>query len=200
MRAPHPPSSRRIPLAAVFAVVALFACSEPPTTGLLDVPVSFAKGGGGPKVTGAEPNFSVPSVTLDVRVIGTGFVDGSEVDFLLAGESTPKIVTNHSTWVDDQTLIVNITISADADIALYDIRVRPPRGKNGIGTELFSVKKAGDTGPTYSVEVTKLGTLSGATRVLPAAISSSPSGPIHIVGNSNIDWHTTGDVPIWPAR
>ena len=110
------------------------------------------------------------------------------------------VQTNFTTFVSKSELIADINIDVAALESYHDIEVTTRRGKKGIGTELFSVKKAGDTGPTYLVEVTKLGTLSGATRVLPAAISSSPGGPIHIVGDSNIDWHTTGDVPIWPAR
>lgn len=146
MRASPPLSLKNLRLVAVGALVAVLACTEPTPTSLGDVGVSFAKGGGGPQVNAAEPNSAPPDITLDVRVIGTGFVEGSAVEFLLAGQSTPKVVTNASTWIDEENIIANITISADADLALYDIAVRPPRGKGGIGTELFSVQQPGGGG------------------------------------------------------
>lgn len=145
MRASPPLSLKNLRLAAVGAVVVVLACTEPTPTSLGDMGVSFAKVSA-PQVNAAEPNSAPPDVTLDVRVIGTGFVDGSAVEFLLAGKSTPKIVTDSSTWIDPENIIASITISADADVALYDIAVRPPRGKSGIGTELFSVQQSGGNG------------------------------------------------------
>jgi len=105
MRASPPLSLKNLRLAAVGAVVAVLACTEPTPTSLGDGGVSFAKGGGGPQVNAAEPNSAPPDITLDVRVIGTGFVEGSAVEFLLAGQSTPKVVTNASTWIDEENII-----------------------------------------------------------------------------------------------
>ena len=155
----------------------------------------FAKGGGGggPSVNAADPNSAPQDTTLEVRVIGSRFDQGSTVRFLLAGESTPKIVTNASTYVSSDTLIANITVAADADATLYDIEVTTLSGKKGQGSELFSVKA---DGPAYSVEVTELGTLDGVDRMSPSAITTGPTGT-HVVGSSSAGlWHMVlGGVP-----
>ena len=125
-------------------IVGIAACAGDRPTGP-DASLLAAKGGGGggPKVKAAEPDSATQDTTLNVRVIGSGFEDGSVVKLLLAGESTPKILTNSTSFVDGNNLIANITIAVDADIALYDIEVTPPRGRPGVGSELFSVKKKG---------------------------------------------------------
>jgi len=153
----------------------------------VDAAAQFAKGGGGPPVTSAIPAEGAQgSVNLQVLITGSGFDSGSNAVWLRDGAPAPDVQTNVTTFVNKSELIADINSDVAALESLDDIEVTTRRGKNGIGTELFSVKKAGDTGPTYSVDVTKLGTLFGATRVIPAAISSSPGGPIHIVGDSNI--------------
>ncbi len=110
-------------------MVGITACAGDRPTGP-DASILAAKGGGGggPKVNAAEPNNAPQDTTLDIRVIGSGFEDGSVVKLLLAGNSTPKIVTNSTSFVDGNTLIANITIAIDADVALHDIEVTPPRG------------------------------------------------------------------------
>ncbi|MCH7563225.1 MAG: hypothetical protein IH968_05305, partial [Gemmatimonadetes bacterium] len=109
-----------------------------------DPEILFAKGGGGggPTVDAADPNSAPQDIRLDVQVIGSGFDNGSVVKFLKGGQSTPKIVTNSSTFIDKNNIIANITIAVDAEVTLYDIEVTTSRGKKGIGSELFSVTTA----------------------------------------------------------
>lgn len=136
---------------ALWALVGLLACTESQPTGPADPSVLAAKGGGrdpGPKVNEAVPSEAPQDTTLVVRVIGSGFDDGSVVRFLLAGQSAPKVVVNSSDFVDDQNLDVNVTIALDADTALYDIEVMTMRGKKGIGSELFAVKVKGGPSDT----------------------------------------------------
>ncbi len=135
-------------MAAVACVsVGLLACTEPQPTGPTDHSIVAAKGvnggGPGPKVKEANPNEAPQDTTLVVRVIGSGFDDGSVAKWLLAGQSTPKVVVNQTTFVDDKNLDADITIALDADVDLYDIEVTTTRGKKGIGSELFSVKQKG---------------------------------------------------------
>ena len=132
---------RRIGVATA-ALVLVSACADQPTQP--DPDISFAKGGGGggPKVDAADPPSAPQDITLDVRVIGSGFDNGSVVKFLQGGQSTPKIVTNSSTFIDKNNIIANITIAVDAEVTLYDIEVTSSRGKKGIGSELFSVTSA----------------------------------------------------------
>ncbi len=113
--------------------------------GLLDVTVSSV-----------EPDSAVRATTLDVRIRGSGFDEGSEVRWLLQGIPTDRIVTNSTTYINSQVLVANITISAEADPALYDVEVTSGKGgKGGIGTESFEVL----------VEQQALPTLSGGTGV-----------------------------------
>ena len=139
----------------VLAMAGLGACSQGSPTSPAPPSVLAAKGGngngnggsgaggggddgGGPTVTAAHPASAPQGVTVIVRVTGTGFDDGSKVDFLLDGGST-DIQTNSTTFVDAQTLDAEISIGETAAQELYDIQVTTKRKKKGIGTELFRV-------------------------------------------------------------
>lgn len=133
----------RLALAAC-TVIGLQACSESPSSSPTDPSVLSAKAaattGAKVRVTEAIPSEAPQELTLDVEVIGGGFDDGSVVQFLLAGQSTPKMVVNSSDYVNSKKLIANLTIATDADLDLYDIEVTTKRGKKGIGSEMFLVK------------------------------------------------------------
>jgi probable HAF family extracellular repeat protein len=149
------------------------------------VEVQFAKGGGGTSVDAADPSSAPQDTTLDVRVIGSGFDDGSVVKFLLGGQSAPKIVTNSSTFIDRENIVANITIALDAEVTLYDIEVTTSRGKKGMGSELFSVKKKGDTEPEFVITTTDLGTLPGSSSAKARSVVSGPDGnSVRVVGES----------------
>ena len=139
-------SPRRAVGAVAWLLVGLLACSETEPTDPAGPSVLAAKGGGGgagPKVKEAVPSEAPQDTTLTVRVIGSGFDDGSTVRFLLAGQSAPKMVVDTSTFIDGNNLDVDVTIALDADVASYDIEVTTLRGKKGIGSEKFSVKLKG---------------------------------------------------------
>ena len=171
----RPPKSPT--LVAVLAVAVLGACGEVPTVPV-DVDVQLARGGAGPKVKEADPNIAPQDTTLDVRVIGTGFDQGSVAEFLLSGQSEPKIVTNATTFVDKNNLIANITIPLDADVALYDIEVTSSRGKKGIGSELFSVVEKGSNGNP---------SLTPLTVVIEAGTISSDGGGSYSDGDAGVE-------------
>jgi hypothetical protein len=78
-------------------------------------------------------------VTLDVRVLGSGYDQGSKVDFLLDGTPTPKLRTNRTTFVSATEVVANITIAVDAVVSAYDVQVTTSRGKKGIGIDRFMV-------------------------------------------------------------
>lgn len=179
---------RRIGVATA-ALVLVSACADQPTQP--DPDISFAKGGGGggPAVDAADPNSAPQDITLDVRVIGSGFDKGSAVKFLKGGQSTPKIVTNSSTFIDRNNIIANITIAVDAEVALYDIEVTTSRGKKGIGSELFSVQekgKPGDDPPPFDIRTMDLGTLDGRSSAGASSVVSGPDGnSVRVVGGSS---------------
>lgn len=123
---------------------------------LTGIEAQFAKGGngngGGPKtessndgdptVDSTDPSSAPQDTTLAVTVFGSGFDEGSTVEFLLDEESTDRIVTNSTAFVDSKTLVANITIAVDAIPDLYDVEVTTSKGKRGIGIELFEVQPA----------------------------------------------------------
>jgi probable HAF family extracellular repeat protein len=149
------------------------------------VEVQFAKGGGGTSVDAADPSSAPQDITLDVRVIGSGFDDGSVVRFLKGGQSSPKIVTNSSTFIDRNNVVANITIAVDAEVTLYDIELTTSRGKKGMGSELFSVKTKGDTEPEFVITTTDLGTLAGSSSATARSVISGPDGSsVRVVGAS----------------
>lgn len=115
--------------------------AEPSVTGVL-----LGKGGGGPdkdpKVNEADPPNAPPGIRLDVRVLGSGFDEGSEATFLLDEAPTEHILTTApTTFVSSRELVAHIEIQATAALDLYDIQVRTSRGKGGIGIELFAVEQ-----------------------------------------------------------
>jgi len=136
---------------ALWTSLGLLACADVPPTSPTDPAVLTAKGGGHDpviKVTEAVPNEAPQDTTLVVRVIGSGFDDGSSVRFLLGGQPARGVVVDSSRFVDEQNLDVSVTIALDTDTALYDIEVMTRRGKKGIGSELFAVKLKGGPSDT----------------------------------------------------
>jgi uncharacterized membrane protein len=121
----------------VFALVS--ACHEETVTGPVDTP-DAAKAVTGPTVTATDPVSAPRDTTLDVHVLGSGFDRGSKSEFALHGIVGPNIRTNRTTYVNPKELVANITISADAVEALYDVIVMTSSGKKGIGTERFAVE------------------------------------------------------------
>jgi probable HAF family extracellular repeat protein len=127
-----------------------------------------ASGGGGPGVKSTVPDSAPRNTRLTVRVLGSGFDQGSRAVWALAGDTTfatTKILTNSTTFVSSTELRADISIGADAPLANYDVVAVTSRGKKGIGIELFTV--------TY--ERVDLGTLGGTTS---SAQSISDAGQI----------------------
>ena len=131
--------SRRGITGTLLAIALVSACNEEPPTGPVDTP-DAGKASAGPTITATDP-FSAPrDTTLDVRVLGTGFDRGSKSEFALDGVVGPNIRTNRTTYKSTKELVANVTISADAVEALYDVIVTTSSGKKGIGTERFAVE------------------------------------------------------------
>jgi uncharacterized membrane protein len=122
------------------------AGDAPPTAPPRVAAFGKAAGGATPAVNAADPaSARQGTVTLDVRITGSGFDAGSHASWQRNGVEYPKIVVNHTTYVSSTTLIANITVASDADAVTYDIAVVAGTGKKGIGAEMFTV--------TYAVAV-----------------------------------------------
>ncbi len=129
------------------AVAAALGCGDQPTQPRIDG-VSLAKGGngggGGPKVRGTDPDSAPQDITLNVRVLGSGFEPGAVATFLLDGVATNGVRTNSTQFVGARELVANITISGNAIIDLYDVEVLlAGPGRRGIGADLFAVVEKG---------------------------------------------------------
>lgn len=115
-------------------------------------------GGTDPTVKATDPDTALRNVTLDVRVLGSGYDQGSRAIWALNGDTalaTTKVKTNSTKYVSSKELVANITIAADAVEDLYDVVVLTARGKKGIGIELFAVTGVSSTlvGPTREQSV-----------------------------------------------
>lgn len=132
-----------VSLAVTLSLAGSGACGDEPT-GLERQDLHAGKGpngsgGGGPTVDDADPASAPQDTTLDVRVLGSGFDDGSKAAFLLDGNATNKVVTNSTRFVSSTEVVANITIAADAQPDFYDVQVTTRRGKKGVGIELFEI-------------------------------------------------------------
>jgi hypothetical protein len=139
------------------------ACTD---GGTVEEPLApaFAKpGSGDPIISSVEPSSAPQDTTLDVAVSGSDFDSGSAVTLTLAGVASGEVVTNRTTYVNSRKLIANITITADAEVALYDVEVRTLGGKKGVATEIFEILARGnvDTDPRAVWEIS--GTLLDGT-------------------------------------
>ncbi len=134
----------------VGAAILFAACADREPT-LPDIRAAAGGGGGGVSVTATVPDTATQDTTLDVVVSGSGFDQGSQAQWAIAGVPSSKVHTNSTRFVTSKKLIANITIALDADTGLYDVMVTASTGKKGIGSELFAVKKKGSGVASVSV-------------------------------------------------
>jgi hypothetical protein len=129
-------------VALFFATVAswVLGCSDRPATAP-SIEAAASGNGGGVTVTSTDPNNAPQGVTLDVRVFGSGYDRGSKAQWARSGVLSPNVTTNSTQFVSPSELRANITIANVADTGLYDVLVTTSKGKKGIGSELFTVRK-----------------------------------------------------------
>ena len=153
-------SSQRRSLAAIaasFTLLSGFAiagCQQEGPAGPSVTEIRLAKGGGGgkgPKVDSTDPTSAPQNIRLDVRVLGSGFDEGSGVTLTIDGNPQAKVVTNSTRFVNESELVADVTIDVEALIDLYDVEVLTLRGKRGVGADLFRVKPEDALTPTVTV-------------------------------------------------
>jgi hypothetical protein len=130
-------------LPAFLTILGLGCGDQSPPTAPDGAP-TFAKGSaGGVSVTTADPAFGRQGTAgLLVRVLGSGFDQGSRASWERGGAPDPQITVNSTVFVSSSELRANIDIANDADIDLYDVAVYTAGGRKGIGTEKFEVTTA----------------------------------------------------------
>lgn len=167
-------------LGACLVAAAAVACTDNPPTAPTPRNAVFAKGSGGagPKVSSTDPNSGARNATLVVRVLGSGYGQGTRAVWALKGDTTfavTKVKTNSTTFVSSTELVANITIQGEASLALYDVVAVTADGKKGIGIEIFTVT---------AVAITDLGTLGGNTSIAVALNTPSVGNRLLMVGHS----------------
>ena len=152
-------SARRFGAAGILSLFALSGCgTDAPTSTPFEALAARGGGGGGsgdgPTVRAADPDTGLRNTTIDVRVLGSAFDNGSRAVWAIDGDTafaTTRITTNSTRFVRSGELVANITIAGDAPLTLYDIVVVTAAGKNGIGIEQFAVKNTGSGDPFIAV-------------------------------------------------
>src|SRR5690349_9404773 len=137
-----PAIRRSLRSTAALLALAAWTCSAPS----LDTPAGapteplFGKAAAaGLTVSSTQPSSVARSTTVDVHVIGKGFVAGAQATWLLHGvANSAKVRTNSTTYVSSTDVLANITVSSDADLALWDVQIAAG-GKNGVGTEVSAI-------------------------------------------------------------
>lgn len=86
------------------------------------------------RVTSVDPAEGGQGQTLEVRILGGGFVDGVAATWERAGVSDPGVTIQQTVFVSDTEVLATVTIAPDADAAAYDVAISAPR-KKGVGSE-----------------------------------------------------------------
>jgi len=141
----------------ISALLALWGCTgEPVSSPRIRASLAAKGSAADPTVNSTDPDSASPNITLDVRVLGTGYDRGSQAKWALNGDTsfaTTKVKTNSTRYVSSTEIVANITIAADAPLASYDIAVTTSEGKHGVGIELFTVAPFHANGGPYTATV-----------------------------------------------
>lgn len=153
------------------ALLALLAsaCAAPvgDASGIAPTEPRAAKAAPGVTVSSTRPSYADRGTTVDVHVIGTGFVAGAQATWLLRGVADPaRVRTNSTTYVSSTEVVANITVSSDADLAYWDVQMMAG-GKNGVGTELFEITTAMSVGSGVAYGVNDAGDIVGGFNAAP---------------------------------
>jgi len=133
-------------LVAAAAVGLVMSCNGEPSSSVsprLGAPLG-ARATSDVVVSSAAPDSAMQDTTIDVTISGSGFTSDMVAQWALAGVAdSAQVRTNKTKFVNSRTIVANITISATATAAKWDVVVMS-KSKGGIGTELFTVKTNGN--------------------------------------------------------
>lgn len=184
----------------------LSACADqqPVVPEGLSVQAAKPDGTGKPvKVDETDPSSGEQTERLFVRILGSGFDDGSVATWLKDGD--PTGVQTHSTdYVSDGELLADIEIDEEARLGLWDVEVMTIRGKKGIGIESFEVKEKTPPGQVefdayVPIDLGTLGKRKGSS-VASSVSDELPGGSLFVIGTSQADANSF-EVPVsWEVR
>jgi hypothetical protein len=107
-----------------------------------------------PVVSSTSPDTGQQGTTLDVQINGGNFTTGAVATWALQGVvDTTQVQTLATKYVNSRTLIATIAIGANATLASWDVHVALSNGKNGVGSDLFTIKarSTSDASATFYV-------------------------------------------------
>ena len=94
-----------------------------------------------PIVSSTSPDTGQQGATIDVQINGSSFTTGAVATWALHGVPDPTQVKTLATkFVNSRTLIATIAIDTSATLASWDVDVALSNGKNGVGSDLFTIK------------------------------------------------------------
>jgi len=107
-----------------------------------------------PVVSSTSPDTGQQGTTLAVQLNGGNFTTGAVATWALQGVvDTTQVQTLATKYVNSRTLIATIAIGANATLASWDVHVALSNGKNGVGSDLFTIKarSTSDASATFYV-------------------------------------------------
>lgn len=137
------------PLVALSALAALVvsACAPGTEPGTDGERPDLAKAAAGPAVTSALPSYAHQGDGgLEVRILGSGFDQGSVASWERNGVTDPKVAVQSTRFLSSTELVATINVAPDATIDLYNVAVTTSSRKKGIGMEMFTVTAAQSIG------------------------------------------------------
>jgi hypothetical protein len=139
-------------------------------------------------VTAAVPNTAAQgTVSLNVTINGNGFKKGALAHFFLTGTNDPGGITvNSTTFAGSSQVVANIDVSSAADIANFDIVVQNTDGREGKGTELFSVFSSNGNSQAQSCVLAPLPSIFGQIDPATGAFTTASGSAATLVGLNTI--------------
>ena len=159
MPTPFAPADRRMAARILGAVLitVLTGCGEDASraAGIGPTRPQFGKTtSSDPVVSSTSPDTGQQGTTIDVQINGSNFTTGAVATWALHGvvDST-QVKTLATKYVNPRTLVATIAIGPNATLASWDVQVALAGGKNGVGSELFTIKarSTSDASATFYV-------------------------------------------------
>lgn len=130
-------------LLVVSGVLGLIWACGPITEPTGNAAPDFAKKTADPTVTSTLPSYAYQGdVGVEVRILGSGFDQGSVASWERGGVVDPKVSVQSTRFVSSSEVVATINVAPDATISLYDVAVTTSTRKKGIGMERFTVTVA----------------------------------------------------------
>ena len=153
--------------AGLFACVLLACSGKDSATGLATTLLE----GSDIVIVAIEPDTATVDTMVTVRLTGSGFPDGATATWLIDTTAVPEIRTISTTWKSPSELEALISISPDAPLRSYSVRIRGKKGKQGIAVEKFRVvaKPTALPEPGYSsgaVDINDNGVIVGSANIV----------------------------------